>query len=195
MQRAQQCLPKSPRLYADVQSAARQDHHRQKARRGRCYRRAPACVLIMIFMPPALVLDTNVVLDWLVFDNAESVQLREAILAGAVRWIATPEMRREFGYILEGGTLAAWAPDPAAIESTWDRHCLSVPTPAPASAIGRPRCSDRDDQMFVDLAIAESARWLVTRDRALLKLARRLRPFDIEVVTPPRWTLPQEAEA
>ncbi|MGI4857360.1 MAG: PIN domain-containing protein, partial [Janthinobacterium lividum] len=36
-----------------------------------------------------------------------------------------------------------------------------------------PRCSDRDDQKFLELAARSGAHWLVTKDKALLKLARR----------------------
>ena len=37
-----------------------------------------------------------------------------------------------------------------------------------------PRCEDPDDQKFLELAWRANARYLVTRDKALLKLARRV---------------------
>lgn len=137
--------------------------------------------------PSTIVLDTNAALDWLVFDNPELSLPRAAILTGAIRWIATSAMREEFGFILEGANLAAWKPDPLTIWAVWDRHCVLRPEPPAGDPTKRPRCSDPDDQMFIDLAIAESARWLVSRDKAVLKLARRLRPFGVEVVTPLGW--------
>ena len=36
-----------------------------------------------------------------------------------------------------------------------------------------PRCKDRDDQKFLELARDSAADWLVTADKALLRLARR----------------------
>jgi predicted nucleic acid-binding protein len=36
-----------------------------------------------------------------------------------------------------------------------------------------PRCDDRDDQKFLELARDGGAEWLVTADKALLRLARR----------------------
>jgi predicted nucleic acid-binding protein len=36
-----------------------------------------------------------------------------------------------------------------------------------------PRCQDRDDQKFLELARDARADWLITADKALLKLARR----------------------
>ena len=46
-------------------------------------------------------------------------------------------------------------------------------SPAAADAVALPRCKDRDDQKFLELARDGSADWLVTSDKALLKLARR----------------------
>ena len=43
----------------------------------------------------ALVLDTNVVLDWLLFDNPSAMLLAATITQRQVRWIATAAMRGE----------------------------------------------------------------------------------------------------
>jgi predicted nucleic acid-binding protein len=49
------------------------------------------------------------------------------------------------------------------------------------------RCTDTDDQKFIDLALAHGARWLLSRDRAVLKLGRRTRVLGLEVLTPEIW--------
>jgi len=49
------------------------------------------------------------------------------------------------------------------------------------------RCSDGDDQKFIDLAVASGAIWLISRDRAVLRLARRASAFGLAIVTPERW--------
>jgi len=51
----------------------------------------------------------------------------------------------------------------------------------------RLRCSDSDDQKFIDLAVASGAAWLISRDRAVLRLARRASAFGLAIVTPERW--------
>jgi hypothetical protein len=51
-----------------------------------------------------------------------------------------------------------------------------------------PRCRDPDDQKFLELARACRADLLLTRDRALLELARRT-PF--RIVTPRAWAMLQ----
>jgi predicted nucleic acid-binding protein len=142
---------------------------------------------------PAVVLDTNAVLDWLVFRNPEFDPLAAAIVAGDLRWIATATMREELAHVLGHGHLDAWQPDPPAIWAHWDRHCALQPAPAPAGPPGRLRCSDPDDQPFIDLARAAGAHWLISRDRAVLKLARRLREHGVAVVPPGAWRPPDPA--
>ena len=47
-------------------------------------------------------------------------------------------------------------------------------TGSPQDAVAAlPRCSDRDDQKFLELARDSAADWLITADKALLRLARR----------------------
>lgn len=62
-------------------------------------------------------------------------------------------------------------------------NLLPTLPPAPLNL----RCSDADDQIFVDLALAQGARWLITHDRALLKLARRAGGRGLAIVTPTCW--------
>ena len=66
-------------------------------------------------------LDTNVVLDWLVFRSADSAQLRECLTEGKVRWLASAAMRDELFHVLARGTLAAWSPNNVEICAAWDR--------------------------------------------------------------------------
>ena len=46
---------------------------------------------------------------------------------------------------------------------------------------------DSDDQAFIDLAVHRRCHWLITHDRALLRLASRARPFGVQVLPPARW--------
>jgi uncharacterized protein len=129
------------------------------------------------------VLDTNVLLDWLVFRNPGTAALAAAVEAGTLRWLATMPMRDELGHMLTHPSLARWSPDAARALATLDR----LASIRPSAAASHLHCTDRDDQIFIDLALAERANWLITHDRALLKLARRARLRGVTVLTPMAW--------
>lgn len=135
---------------------------------------------------PAAVLDTNVVLDWLLFQDPRVDPLARALEDGGLDWLATDAMLAEVGHMLQHPSLARWtAPRDAAI-STCRRLARVLPTP-PCPATGWPRCSDPDDQPFIDLAIHERARWLLSHDRAVLRLRSRLARFGVRVMEPQDW--------
>jgi predicted nucleic acid-binding protein len=136
--------------------------------------------------PFHIVLDTNVVLDWLVFRNATLAPIAAAIESGQLRWIATTAMRNELAHVLGRGVVSAWSPDESALWIHWDRWVLVVDEPPKPALSHRLRCTDVDDQKFIDLAVSR-ARWLVSRDRAVLKLARRAAPLGLKVMSPAQW--------
>jgi putative PIN family toxin of toxin-antitoxin system len=133
-----------------------------------------------------VVLDTNVVLDLLHFDDAAARPLRLALEAGLVQCAVTAatldEWRRVLGY-------PEFALDPARQAARFERYqALSVPMPGVARP-GMPRCSDPDDQKFIELAAAAAADALVSKDRAVLGLRRRCAP-QFRIMTPAesvRW--------
>jgi putative PIN family toxin of toxin-antitoxin system len=135
-----------------------------------------------------LVLDTNVWLDWLVFDDPSAAPVKAVIAEGRAEVIVddavTAELERVLAYPFGTRTLDAQQ-QAAAIA-----RCLQV---ARKDERGRmkddlaslPRCSDPDDQKFLELAAACGADFLLTRDEALLVLARgRARPLPFRIVTP-----------
>lgn len=143
-------------------------------------------------MPPArplAVLDTNVVLDWLLFRDPGVQPLAEAVACGALRWAACPAMRTELAQVLARPALARWKPDAATLLAAFDRHALphADPRPRPMPPL---RPSDADDQVFVDLALACGARWLLSHDRGLLKLAGRARAHGLAILRPADWPGP-----
>jgi len=140
---------------------------------------------------PKAVIDTQVVMDWLVFAEPSVAPLASAVQCGGLCWIGSPAMRAELLHVLGRGVAAEWAPKLAAIESAFEQWCtpiLAVPTPAV-----RLLCRDPDDQMFIDLAIAQQCQWLISRDRAVLALARRARAFGLVILTPQAWIKSQAA--
>jgi len=134
-------------------------------------------------MRARLVLDTNIWLDWLVFDDPSVVHLRAAIAAGRAQAVidaaGEAELARVLGYPLGRFTLDEVG------QAACLARCRSVAlrldgSGAPAAAsVQLPKCSDPDDQKFLELAAACGAAFVVTKDRALLELAGRELPFRI----------------
>jgi predicted nucleic acid-binding protein len=140
--------------------------------------------------PPNAILDTNVVLDWLVFGDPAVGPLGRAIERGDLRWIATASMHEELELVLTRGTLAVRCPQPVDVIMRSRRWSAQAEVCAPSLAGQGLRCSDPDDQPFIDLAAATRSRWLFTRDRALLALARRARGHGVEIRVPAGWSMP-----
>jgi uncharacterized protein len=135
---------------------------------------------------PRVVLDTNSVLDWLVFRDPGMAAVSAAIQRGQLVWLACAATRIELAHMLQHPRLAHWQHDPAAALALCDTYARYVDAPM-TGVTQRLRCTDPDDQIFIDLAVTQHARWLLTHDRALLKLARRARASGVIVVRPVDW--------
>lgn len=142
--------------------------------------------------PADVVLDTNVVLDLWVFCDARCEALRTELQRGALRWVATAVMLEELGFVLRGNALRRWCAAPQSVLQQLAQACRLEATVS-TGADRAPVCTDRDDQVFIDLAWRLRTPWLFTRDRALLKLAKRARARGVQVATPEAWTLQAKA--
>ncbi|MDR7333892.1 PIN domain-containing protein [Roseateles asaccharophilus] len=132
--------------------------------------------------------DTQVVMDWLVFNDARVQALAAALTSGRLRWLVAAAMRDEIRHVLGRGVAASYGPDLAHIEAQFDAHAHPVETAPQQPLAGRLVCRDPDDQKFIDLALARGARWLVSRDKALLALAKRAKPRGLLIVKPETWS-------
>jgi predicted nucleic acid-binding protein len=137
------------------------------------------------------VLDTNVVLDWLLFGDPTAAPIAAAIAGQRVRWIATAAMRDELAEVLRRGLAAARGSDPAAILAGWDAYAEILAEPVRLPPALSLNCTDPDDQKFINLAYASGAAWLLSRDRAVLRLARRAAALGITIAVPERWSPPE----
>lgn len=130
---------------------------------------------------PLVVLDTNVVLDLLHFDDATVRPLRRALEAGRLRCAVAEATLEEWRRVLAYPEFALDITQQAALLERY--QALSEMTVAFDGVPGLPRCSDPDDQKFIELAAAAGAQALVSKDRAVLKLRRRCAPY-FRITTP-----------
>jgi uncharacterized protein len=143
---------------------------------------------------PAVVLDTNVVLDWLLFQDIRCASLGRLLLASRLQWHATASMRGELVSVLPRPQFQRWLPNCEHMLSTFDNLVRMCPEPPSiARSTASLRCRDPDDQKFIDLATAVGAQWLLSKDRALLALARPARALGVQVLTPAQWQRQTEA--
>ena len=144
----------------------------------------PNAPLETVSRPQQVVLDTQCVLDWRLFADPLCAAWSASHRAGLWTWRATADMRAELSFVLTREFVARW-PTPAAEVLAWfDDHAVISPSPPPQSSGGL-TCSDRSDQKFIDLAVQLKADWLISRDRAVLKLARRARQLHGLQIAPP----------
>lgn len=148
----------------------------------------PQTTLVSPANLPSAVLDTNVVLDWLVFEDPSVLQLAADIQQGRLRWLGSAQTLLELEHVLARGEFQRWHERRAPALQTSRMFCQQV---AAGAATGAPpqgmRCTDPDDQKFIDLALAQGARWLISRDKAVLRLARRARALGLLIVKPSDW--------
>jgi len=138
---------------------------------------------------PCIVLDTNVVLDWLYFRDPRCAALADAVAAGHVQWIASTPMRDEMEHVLGRGSLSTrWPTGAASVREGWQRWAMMVEAPPIATPPGM-RCTDAADQKFIELALAARAVALLSADRAVLKLARRASAWGLVITTVSSWRL------
>ena len=122
--------------------------------------------------PARVVFDTNVVLSLWVFADSRFASFRSCVESGEWTAFTDAECLAEFRRVLGYPQFSLGAERQAQIYADYAataRHC----TTAGSCSKPLPRCSDRDDQKFLELARNADAGWLVTADKALLRMARR----------------------
>jgi putative PIN family toxin of toxin-antitoxin system len=124
-------------------------------------------------MPPAVVIDTNIILDAFVFNDVAAQPLKLALASGQLQWLATQPMRDELqrvlGYKQIIPRLAFYQLSPADVMAQFDQHVQLVPVASKAPLT----CRDADDQKFIDLAVVHKA-LLLSKDNAVLCMSKRL---------------------
>ena len=131
-----------------------------------------------------LVLDTNVVLDLLHFDDPAVAPLRRALQEGKAACIGNVACRDELARVLSYPQFKIG--DDEARRLLYEYDALTLPGVAARSADlpPLPQCRDPDDQKFLELAQAAKVDLLVTKDKALLALAKQAGHFGFRIATP-----------
>lgn len=180
---------------------------------------------------PRVVLDSNVWIDILVFDDPHTRPIAAALAQGRLDAIIDARCLAELTRVLDypqfarfavdkGAALArvaGWTTMIAPMEDLQDGASQLDRQPATQAGINQaepdaaamgaglanspaarristpprplPKCRDRDDQKFLELAHRAGAAWLVSKDRELLRMAKRIaRDFGFSIGLPDAFT-------
>ncbi len=129
-----------------------------------------------------LVVDTNVVLDLLVFSDPATEPLARGLADGSLRWLATEPMRAELARVLAYpkivARLASHQRPAGEVLADFDAW-VTLAEVAPKAPV---TCKDPDDQKFIDLAVAHQG-LLLSKDFEVLRMAKRLARLHARVLT------------
>lgn len=138
-----------------------------------------------------LVLDTNVWLDWLIFDDPTIIPLKTAREGDSVDIVIDEPCRDELVRVLAYPKFNLDDQSRADMLGQVDRLSQLLVELGYPSQDRLPYCSDPDDVKFLSLACASNADWLITKDNALLSTLRKKNraSISIQVATPELWAL------
>lgn len=140
-----------------------------------------------------IVLDTNICLDLFVFHDPRWAALLAAIESGELQAVTRADCRDEYLVVLHYPHLPL---DDGNRPTAAARFDALIQVVAPElKTIKLPICSDRDDQKFLELARDANADVLITKDKALLKLARKTAQAGMfRIMSPEAWVKLRLAE-
>lgn len=142
---------------------------------------------------PRIVLDTNVCLDLFVFGDSMCSHVLAAMQSGAVQAVTRDDCREEWQRVLHYPQLPIEDRQRPGFRNAFDALIQWLPSEASTlgeNAIPLPRCADPDDQKFLELALESGARWLLSKDKELLKLDRRTRSAGLFAIRLPQlWSI------
>lgn len=138
--------------------------------------------------PIRLVLDTNVVIDWLVFDDPYMNPLRHGVRDARIQVLTHPPAIDELERVLAYPQLKLGTARQQEIFARYNDATILAKMPEGFSIKqlmmpgGFPRCRDRDDEPFLALALHTRADALVSRDNAVFGLKSRAAKFGVTIL-------------
>jgi putative PIN family toxin of toxin-antitoxin system len=139
-------------------------------------------------IPTRIVLDTNVCLDLFVFRDPRWLRLMQALIDGEVEAVTRADCRMEWRLVLGYAHLGLDEAMQARMSAEFDALIRPCTQTIADAGVKLPVCRDTDDQKFMELAYETGATMLITKDKALLKLARKTQKAGLfQIVTPEVW--------
>lgn len=126
---------------------------------------------------PALILDTNVLLDMFYWDNTDAHRIAEEL--NHYTCLYAWETLIEYADILSRSQFALTPDDQIKllkqITDTFAFCAITAHSPV--------RCKDSDDQKFLDLALSYAPAILISKDKRVLKAGRKMKKLGITALS------------
>lgn len=134
-------------------------------------------------MALTIVLDTNVCLDLFAFRDPRWELIMAGLKNQSLLASTRVDCRDEWLAVLHYPHLPVTDLTRDGIVSTFD-ELITVRSAEPSN-IRLPACSDKDDQKFLEFARDAKLDFLITKDKALLKLARKVQGLGLFIIETP----------
>ena len=122
-------------------------------------------------MKPIVVLDTNILLDILVFDDERAHPLRAALTNLELDAVATQHTIEELADVISRPQFELDLQEQTNVMMQWQSWVRIVND---EDLVVAPwKCKDRDDQVFINLAFSLKPATLISKDKMVLKIAKR----------------------
>lgn len=122
-------------------------------------------------MKPTVILDTNILLDILVFDDQRAHPLRAALSNQELDALVTEDTLDELIDVISRPQFSLDKQKQAEILLQWQSWSRLVKQSD--LQVAPWKCKDRDDQVFINLAFSFKPSTLISKDKLVLKLAKR----------------------
>jgi putative PIN family toxin of toxin-antitoxin system len=134
-------------------------------------------------MPIKVVIDTNVCLDLFAFQDPRWLEIFNQLKSGNIIAVTRKECREEWLAVLDYPHLPVNNDNREQIEKLYDQFIQCVEHPN--LSIRLPMCTDKDDQKFLEISRDAKVDVLITKDKALLKLAKKLQKIGLFSIEKP----------
>lgn len=133
---------------------------------------------------PRFVFDTNIILDFFVFDDPGSKHLLNALHEGRILSFCTPSTLEELRIVLSRSIFSLLPEKQTKILEKWKQLSVSLED-IPQEQL---KCRDADDNKFLDLAFQVKPATLISKDKLVLKVRSKARKYGIVIHRPDQHT-------
>lgn len=134
---------------------------------------------------PSCVLDTNVVLDILLFADKNTEPIQKSLASGQLLALGHYDTLYEFADVISRSQFKLTESQIKEKLHAWIKLHWLIKEPLPTEGY----CKDHDDDKFFNLARLCSARYLISKDKKVLKAKGKAKRFGCIVIKPENLNL------